>query len=81
MRNFWRSLDSPLISCEIELDLRWSKNCVLSEISRTFRAGDPNAEEIEYEVVTATTGAIFQIDDAKLMFELLLCLLTTISNF
>ena len=23
--NFWRSLDLPLINCEIELDLTWSK--------------------------------------------------------
>ena len=23
--NFWRYLDSPLINCEIELDLSWSK--------------------------------------------------------
>ena len=26
LSNFWRSLDLPLISCEIELDLSWSKN-------------------------------------------------------
>ena len=31
MSNFWRSLDFPLINCEIELDLKWSKNCVLTE--------------------------------------------------
>ena len=27
--NFWRSLDLPLINCEIELDLSWTKDCVL----------------------------------------------------
>ena len=26
LSNFWRSLDLPLISYEIELDLSWSKN-------------------------------------------------------
>ena len=35
LSNFWRSLDLPLSNCEIELDLSWSRNCILSEISRT----------------------------------------------
>ena len=34
-------------------------------MSRTFRAV-PNADLVEYEVVTATTGATFQINNAKL---------------
>ena len=42
LSNFWRSLDSPLINCEIELDLSWSKYCVVSEISRIAAvAGNP----------------------------------------
>ena len=64
--NFWRSLDLPLINCEIELYLRWTKNCVISEISRAFRVVNPNADPVEYEVVTQTTGATFQINNAKL---------------
>ena len=35
LSNFWRSIDLLLINCEIELDLTRSKNCVISEISRT----------------------------------------------
>ena len=34
-------------------------------MSRTFRAV-PNADPVEYEVVTATTGATFQINNAKI---------------
>ena len=30
LSNFWRSLDKPLINCEINLILTWSKNCVLT---------------------------------------------------
>ena len=56
----------PLINCEIELDLRWSKHCVISEVSRTFREVDPNANPVVYEVATARTKAIFQINNAKL---------------
>ena len=33
--NFWRSLNVPLINCEIELNLSWSKECLISEISTT----------------------------------------------
>ena len=35
-------------------------------MSRTFRAVDPNADPVVYEVVTETTGATFQINNAKL---------------
>ena len=35
LSNFRRSLDLSLINCKIELDLSWSKNCIISEISRT----------------------------------------------
>ena len=63
LSNFWRSLDLPLKKDEIELDLSWSDKHVTSEISRTFRAlGDPPVQQ----VTTATTGATFQIYNAKL---------------
>ena len=35
---YLRSLDLLLINCEIELDLSWSRYCVISETSRTSRA-------------------------------------------
>ena len=31
LSNFWRYLDFPLINCEIELELKWTRNCVLIE--------------------------------------------------
>ena len=58
-----------LINCEIELDLKWTQSCVISEISRTFRAVDPNANPVDYEVVTARTGAKFQINNAETLFS------------
>ena len=27
--NFWKTVEKPLINCEINLDLNWSKNCVI----------------------------------------------------
>ena len=39
---FWRSLDLPLINGEIELNFSWSKNCLISEVSRKAEvAGNP----------------------------------------
>ena len=28
--NFWRALNIPLISCEVSLELKWDKNCVIT---------------------------------------------------
>ena len=32
LSNFWRTLDIPLINCEISIVLTWSENCVLTNI-------------------------------------------------
>ena len=29
LRNFWRTLEMPLINSEINFDLNWSKNCII----------------------------------------------------
>ena len=29
LSNFWRTLEMPLINCEISLQLKWSKNFIL----------------------------------------------------
>ena len=33
LSNFWKSLNIPLINCEVELILTWSKNCVLADMT------------------------------------------------
>ena len=33
LSNFWRSLNIPLINCEVELILTWSRNCVLADMT------------------------------------------------
>ena len=55
--NFWRSLDIPLINCEITLILSWYKECVL--VGRAFR-GPPAA------AINSPTDAKFEITDCKL---------------
>ena len=46
--NFWRTLNIPLINCEIELILTWSKNYVLANM---------------ISAITGPTGLEFQIID------------------
>ena len=55
--NFWKSLDIPLINCEITLVLSWYKECVL--VGRAFRS--PPAAEIN-----SATDARFEITDCNL---------------
>ena len=44
LNNCWRSRDLPLINYEIELKLKWRKNCVVSEIYKTPEvSANPNA--------------------------------------
>ena len=65
LSNFWRTLDMPLINCEVPLTLTWSENCVLTDITtQTARAaqGDNPARP----AINAPTNATFQIKDTKL---------------
>ena len=61
---YLRSLDLLLINCEIELDLSWSRYCVISETSRTSRAV-PNTDPAKYEVTRTTNSATFQINNGE----------------
>ena len=65
LNNFWISLNIPLINCEVELILTWSKNCVLADITVNADA-DP--------AIVAPSGAKFEITAQKYMFQfMLLC--------
>ena len=58
---FWRTLNIPLINCEIELILTSSKNCVLADM--TVRAAGNNDD---LPAIVAQSGLKFQIADTKL---------------
>ena len=32
--NFWRALNIPLINCEVSLELKWDKNCVITSLGQ-----------------------------------------------
>ena len=41
LSKFFRTLDIPLINCEVSLDLKWSKNCVLTSKATRPAGEDP----------------------------------------
>ena len=56
LSNFWRTLEMPLIICEINLYLHWSKNCVIVanhvNVDSAFSITDP---KLYVPVVTLST--------------------------
>ena len=56
--NFWRALNIPLISCEVSLELKWDKNCVITSLEQRDIGGG-NRDN-------APTGATLSITDCKL---------------
>ena len=60
---FWKSLNIPLINCEVELILTWFKNCVL--IDKSTREANYGANPVVYEIDNPE-NATFKITDVKL---------------
>ena len=59
--NFWRALNNPLISCEVSLELKWNKNCIINNLKeRQVDAGPPVVRD------GAPTGPSLAINDCKL---------------
>ena len=56
--NFWRALNMPLISCEVSLELKWDKNCVITSLQQGVNLDGGNT--------AAPTGATLAINDCKL---------------
>ena len=57
--NFWMALNIPLVNCEVELILTWSKSCVLADMTTR------NAEGANLTIVDPS-GATFKIKDKKM---------------
>ena len=63
-----RSLGLPLINCEVELDLSWPKECIISEISIILGIASKSRANplITAAAAIQTIGATFQINSTKL---------------
>ena len=64
LSNFWRTLNIPLIHCEINLILTWSENCLLTQ-SKATRDADPDADPA-VAAIENPANATFKITDTKL---------------
>ena len=62
--NFWRSLDIPLINCEITLILSWYKECVL--VGRALRNSPDPQPNPPIAAIKSPTSVKFEITDCKL---------------
>ena len=70
MGNFWKFFDLPLINHEIELDLKWTKNCVIAEVPRTFKVFDTNADQINNAKLYVLAVTLPINDNTKLLENL-----------
>ena len=58
--NVWRALNIPLICCEVSLELKWNKTCVITGLEEVQIDAGPPA------VNAPPTGAMLAINDCKL---------------
>ena len=56
--NFWRALNIPLISCEVSLELKWNKTCVITSQQIGINLDGANT--------AAPTNSTLAINDCKL---------------
>ena len=64
LSNFWRTQEMPLINCEVELILTWSKNCVISSATGETKFAITKTK-LYVPVVTLSTE-----DNTKLLQQL-----------
>ena len=67
LSNFWRTLEMPLINCEVELILTWSVNCVIiyTDVAKQVPTFTITETNLYVPVVTLSTQ-----DNAKLLPQL-----------
>ena len=64
LSNFWKTLDIPLISCEVSLGLSWPANCVITSLEKKFVTAAQGDNPAVYD--DSPTNATFKITDCKL---------------
>ena len=65
--NFWKTLEIPLINCEVNLTLNWSANCVImyTNVANQGATFEKTETNLYVPVVTLSTQ-----DNAKLLSQL-----------
>ena len=57
LNSLWRTLRMPLIDCEINLDLNWSKNCIIAvtDVANQVRTFSITATKLYVLVITSSS--------------------------
>ena len=74
--NFWRTLEMPLINCEIELILDWSVNCVIISTNNASQVPTFTVTEANLYVPVVTLSAQ---DNSKFLPQLKNCFQRTMA--
>ena len=67
LSNFWRTLEMPLINCEVELILTWSRNCVIISTGVANQNPTFTITETSLHILVVTLSTQ---DNAKLLPQL-----------
>ena len=64
LSNFWKTLDIPMINCEVSLALNWSANYVITSLEKRLATAAQGDNPAVYE--DSPTNATFKITDCIL---------------
>ena len=64
LSNFWRTLDMPLINCEVSLALSWSASCIITSMEKRLVTAARVGNSADYG--NSPTDETFKITDTKL---------------
>ena len=64
LSNFWKTLDIPLINCEVSLALSWSANCEITSLEKRLVTAAQGDNPAVYD--DSPTSATFKITDCIL---------------
>ena len=64
LSNLWKTLDIPLINCEVSLVLSWSANCVITSLEKRLVTAAKGDNSAVYD--DSPTNVTFKITDCKL---------------
>ena len=74
LSKFWRTLNIPLINCEVELILTWSKNCVLAYMTVDATADPaivvPSGGKFKIKKLHVPVVTLSEENDIKLLEQL-----------
>ena len=69
LSNYWRTLEMPLINCEVNLILTWSKDCVISSVTGETKFKITNTKLYVPDITLSTQGNAKLLQQSKSGFK------------